>query len=131
MLEATSLRSRNHSTSTMDIKNNSKALSATNDSAGIISQPGATTTAKRASRGLASGAGASVVDSGVVQGQTPNEADNQKRQSENASRSIGKGPTREKLSAEDLNGGLLDGALDDVDDEDLDGDTEDTEMAHE
>ncbi|KAF9124560.1 hypothetical protein BGW39_008112 [Mortierella sp. 14UC] len=33
-----------------------------------------------------------------------------------------------KLSAEDLNGGLLDGALDD-EDEDMDGDTEDTEPA--
>ncbi|KAF9105844.1 hypothetical protein BGX29_011247 [Mortierella sp. GBA35] len=33
-----------------------------------------------------------------------------------------------KLSAEDLNGGLLDGALDDEDD-DMDGDTEDTEAA--
>ncbi|KAF9148769.1 hypothetical protein BG015_009475 [Linnemannia schmuckeri] len=35
-----------------------------------------------------------------------------------------------KLSAEDLNGGLLDGALDD-EDEDMDGDTEDTEPVQE
>ncbi|KAF9191080.1 hypothetical protein BGZ51_007789 [Haplosporangium sp. Z 767] len=131
MLEATSLRSRKHSTSTMDIKHNNKALSTTNDSTGIISQSGATTTAKKANRDPASGAGAGAVGFDIMQDQTPSEADNLKRQSENASRSIGKGLTREKLSAEDLNGGLLDGALDDVDDEDLDGDTEDTEMAHE
>ncbi|KAG9324662.1 hypothetical protein KVV02_000339 [Mortierella alpina] len=41
------------------------------------------------------------------------------------------GDRYEKVSAEDLNGALLDGALDDVDDEDLDGDTEDGILAQE
>ncbi|KAK3844335.1 MAG: Sds3-like-domain-containing protein [Linnemannia gamsii] len=46
-----------------------------------------------------------------------------------ASRNLAPGRFRtSKLSAEDLNGGLLDGTLDD-EDEDMDGDTEDTEPA--
>ncbi|KAF9277441.1 hypothetical protein BGZ68_009300 [Mortierella alpina] len=43
----------------------------------------------------------------------------------------GGGERYEKVSVEDLNGALLDGALDDVDDEDLDGDTEDGILAQE
>ncbi|KAK3817353.1 MAG: Sds3-like-domain-containing protein [Benniella sp.] len=147
MLEATSLRSRKHSASPTDTKNSSVNTMVAKDKAGppIANDSGMSLSGSVEKLNKRLGADNPASSSGAEPGSNKNNRkqdvdgdvdmkDLSESQDDLKRQSIEKRPSlpmhsREKLSAEDLNGGLLDGALDDVDDDDLDGDTEDTEAA--
>ncbi|KAG0225142.1 Sds3-like-domain-containing protein [Mortierella sp. GBAus27b] len=149
MLEASPLRSRKHSASPTDTKNSSNSSlnsitaktgsSIANDSGTSLSGSVEKLNKRAAADNLAASTGAEAApnknsrkqegDGDVEMKEAPKSQDDSKKQSAEKRTIPPPSITREKLSAEDLNGGLLDGALDDLDDEDLDGDTEDTEAA--
>ncbi|KAI8594980.1 Sds3-like-domain-containing protein [Dissophora ornata] len=113
MLEASSLR-RKHSSSPTDIKSGATNPFSTSNSS----------RASPSSLAVKSNDNSTVVEGDVdMQEASPSEMQEDQQSPQ-------PGTPLDGLSAEDLSG-VLDGALDDVDDEDLDGDTEDTEVAHE
>ncbi|KAF9963601.1 hypothetical protein BGZ70_007311 [Mortierella alpina] len=125
MTEATSLRTRKQNTSPVHLKNSEHPPNHTSP---------LTLTKEKTSPAMASQN--SVLSAPTTAMIPPSSEDSARRlvssggEDEQRPRRQG-GDRYEKVSAEDLNGALLDGALDDVDDEDLDGDTEDGILAQE
>ncbi|KAF9108989.1 hypothetical protein BGX27_008163 [Mortierella sp. AM989] len=154
MLEASSLRSRKHSSSPTDTKSSNTILNKEKAPTSIMVNDSGTSLSDSAEKlsgndinftTVAAAGSDSTGDNGdsdeemkdaslspLQEQQQQQSGSDQKHQLRSRSRSQPHSTTpREKLSAEDLNGGLLDGALDDIDDdEDLDRDTEDTDGVH-
>ncbi|CAO3572359.1 unnamed protein product [Mortierella alpina] len=122
MTEATSLRTRKHNSSPVHLKNSDNPPSHTNTLTSTKEKPSPAMAPQNADLPAPTAICTSSEGSAKKLVSSGGEDDQRRRQ----------GCDRyEKVSAEDLNGALLDGALDDVDDEDLDGDTEDGILAQE
>ncbi|KAF9911581.1 hypothetical protein EC991_003045 [Linnemannia zychae] len=142
----TSSTARNTSAKDKDKNKSKDKLSMTNDSGTSVSEAVVTSDSTALNKDpavgvlalgheAASSQGTPTADDDPEEGEIEEEEDTSMKSrspsvtQQEASRNLAPSRVRtSKLSAEDLNGGLLDGALDD-EDEDMDGDTEDTEPA--